>query len=204
MLFRSDQAERSLPELVMLDLHLPEASGLELLKRFKAHPSLSSTPVVICSVLEPAESSVPQELISGYLVKPFSREALLDVIRALPRLTSKDPSTPPHQAIIVQAHEPELDKKTILVVDDNLSNIQLVHDYLKRKGYELLTAEDGLQAVQIASAFIPDLILMDVQMPRLDGIEATRLIRANETTSRIPIFALTALAMPGEIGRAHV
>lgn len=195
-----NQAEHAKPELVMLDLHLPEASGLELLMALKAHPTLSSIPVVICSVLEPSESSVPQELISGYLVKPFSRDSLLQVLQSLPgdHSSSNQDSTPPHKAIIAQPHERISDKKTILVVDDNLSNIQLVQDYLKRKGFDLLTAEDGLQAVHISRTFYPDLILMDIQMPRMDGIEATQLLRSDEQTRDIPIFALTALAMPGD------
>jgi len=195
-----DQAERSSPQLVMLDLHLPEASGLELLKALKAHPTLSTIPVVICSVLEPSESSVPPELISGYLVKPFSRASLLEVLQGLhstQRHKGQD-SSPPDKALIAQPHERVNDSQTILVVDDNLSNIQLVQDYLKRKGFDLITAEDGQQAVQIAQALLPDLILMDIQMPRMDGIEATQHLRADPRTCKIPIFALTALAMPGD------
>jgi len=195
------QAERCAPDLVMLDLHLPEASGLELLHKIKQHPTLSSIPVVICSVLEPSESQVPQELIAGYLVKPFSRANLTELLQRVTqsgeRSTQPD-SQPPQTAIIAQPHEHKAGQDTILIVDDNLSNIQLVQDYLKRKGYELLIAEDGRQAVQVATAYLPDLILMDVQMPHMDGIEATQLLKAQELTSDIPIFALTALAMPGD------
>ena len=86
----------------------------------------------------------------------------------------------------------------VLIVDDNLSNIQLVNDYLRRKGYFILTAEDGYQAVQIARAHQPDLILMDIQMPHMDGIEATGHIKSDPRIKHIPIFALTALAMPGD------
>lgn len=194
------QAEQTLPELVMLDLHLPEASGLELLQHLKKHPKLASIPVVICSVLEPAESNVPQELISGYLVKPFSRASLLEVLQnvSVSKPQSSHDTTPPHKALIAQPYERKHNQRTILVVDDNLSNIQLVQDYLKRKGFDLLTAEDGLQAVQVAQTFTPDLILMDIQMPHMDGIEATQILRSDQRTKKIPIFALTALAMPGD------
>ena len=99
---------------------------------------------------------------------------------------------------VIQAVSEASSQPRILIVDDNLSNIQLVNDYLRRKGYFILTAEDGYQAVQIARAHLPDLILMDIQMPHMDGIEATGHIKADPRVCHIPIFALTALAMPGD------
>ncbi|CAN1213339.1 hypothetical protein TUMEXPCC7403_24250 [Tumidithrix helvetica PCC 7403] len=86
----------------------------------------------------------------------------------------------------------------ILIVEDNLANIHTFSNYLESRGYRLLVAKDGLEAIALAKAQKPDLILMDIQMPTMDGLEATRQIRADRQTSHIPIVAITGLAMPGD------
>jgi two-component system, cell cycle response regulator DivK len=87
--------------------------------------------------------------------------------------------------------------RTILVVDDNATNIKLVRDVLQFKGYELLIAEDGASAVAAAREHRPALILMDVQLPGLSGTEAMKILKGDGATKDIPIIALTALAMKG-------
>jgi len=86
----------------------------------------------------------------------------------------------------------------ILLVDDNPSVIETVSDYLKIKGYRVMTAFDGTQAIDKAIELHPNLILMDIQMPIMNGLDAMRQIRADAKTATIPIIALTALAMPGD------
>ncbi|MBJ7899871.1 MAG: GAF domain-containing protein [Cyanobacteria bacterium RI_101] len=86
----------------------------------------------------------------------------------------------------------------ILLADDNEANLQTFSDYLSRKGYPLIIARNGLEAVELALAQAPDLILMDMQMPRMDGLTATATLRADPRTAQIPIIALTALALPGD------
>ncbi len=86
----------------------------------------------------------------------------------------------------------------ILLVEDNEANIMTIADYLEVKGYCLLVAKDGETGVALAKSEHPDLILMDIQMPGMDGIEAMKHIRADEQIANIPIIALTALAMPGD------
>lgn len=88
--------------------------------------------------------------------------------------------------------------KRILYVEDNFQNKRLVRKILTAKGYEVLEAEDGEGGVDAAAQEMPDLILMDISIPGIDGIEATRLIKANPETSHIPIVALTANAMRGD------
>jgi signal transduction histidine kinase len=89
----------------------------------------------------------------------------------------------------------------ILLVEDNPSNAQTISTYLEHKGYRLLLACNGQEALEIIKQSNPDLILMDVQMPIMDGLEATRQIRSNPEFTQIPIIALTALAMPGDRDR---
>ena len=88
--------------------------------------------------------------------------------------------------------------KTILIVEDEPRNLKLLRDLLQRFGYETLEATDGEQGVELASARIPNLILMDIMMPKMDGLEATRIIKTNPKTQHIPIIALTSFAMKGD------
>ena len=88
--------------------------------------------------------------------------------------------------------------KTILIVEDEPRNLKLLRDLLQRFGYEILEAFDGEQGVKLAGEKMPDLILMDIMMPKMDGLEATRIIKADEKTKHIPIIALTSYAMKGD------
>ncbi len=91
----------------------------------------------------------------------------------------------------------------ILVVDDSALNRKLVSTILQANHFEVLEAIDGEQAVAVATSERPSLILMDIQLPKLDGYEATRRLRAQPETKDIPIIALTANAMAGEDERAR-
>lgn len=86
----------------------------------------------------------------------------------------------------------------ILLVEDNEMNRDMLSRRLTRKGYQVLIAADGVQGVELAQAELPDLILMDMSLPVLDGWEATRRIRAIPETQAIPIIALTAHALSGD------
>ncbi len=89
----------------------------------------------------------------------------------------------------------------ILLAEDNNNNTHTITSYLEHKGYRLVCATNGEEAIALAQARKPNLILMDVQMPGVDGLEATRQIRRNPELAQIPIIALTALAMPGDRDR---
>ena len=91
---------------------------------------------------------------------------------------------------------------TVLVVEDNEENRDMLSRRLQRRGYRVVHAADGQQAVEMAARERPDLILMDVSLPVLDGLEATRRIRARAQTQTIPIIALTAHAMSSDRERA--
>jgi len=90
----------------------------------------------------------------------------------------------------------------ILVVEDDADNQELVTRFLKRQGHEVLLARDGLTGVVAAEEDVPDLILMDLGLPVLDGWEASRRIRSNAATAHIPIIALTAHALSGDVAKA--
>ena len=87
---------------------------------------------------------------------------------------------------------------TVLVVEDNAANLTLATFLLKSVGHDVLTATDAEEGLKLARAHLPDLILMDIQLPGMDGIQAIGLLRKDPTTRLIPCIALTALAMKGD------
>jgi len=90
----------------------------------------------------------------------------------------------------------------ILVVDDNPTNLKLVSDLLEFDGYEIIKAEDAEQAQALLKEQLPDLILMDIALPGMDGLTLTRLLKAEQRTRHIPVIALTAFAMKGDEEKA--
>ncbi len=90
------------------------------------------------------------------------------------------------------------ERKKVLVVEDNETNLYLMRVILEKLGHQIIEARDGYEGVEFAISKKPDLILMDIQLPGMDGIMATKKIRENETTKKIPIIALTSYAMVGD------
>ena len=88
--------------------------------------------------------------------------------------------------------------KKVLIVEDNELNMKLFHDLLDSQGYETLQTREGLQALALARAHHPDLILMDIQLPEISGLEVTKWLKDDDELSHIPIIAVTAFAMKGD------
>jgi two-component system, cell cycle response regulator DivK len=86
----------------------------------------------------------------------------------------------------------------ILCVEDNPQNMRLVRKMLGAAGYSIVEASDGLSGLRVAEEEMPDLILMDINLPDIDGMEATQRLKSNAVLARIPVVALTANAMPGD------
>jgi two-component system cell cycle response regulator DivK len=93
--------------------------------------------------------------------------------------------------------------KKILVVEDTEDNRQILRDLLSMAGYDMIEANDGAEGVAKASEHRPDLILMDIQMPVMDGYEATRLIKADPALKAIPVIAVTSYALAGDEAKAR-
>jgi CheY-like chemotaxis protein len=93
--------------------------------------------------------------------------------------------------------------KSLLIVDDNPENLKLILMVLANSGHELVTAADALQALRAIEQRMPDLILLDLQLPGMDGLELTRRLRAAPATVGIPIVAVTAYAMKGDENKAR-
>ena len=88
--------------------------------------------------------------------------------------------------------------KTILIVEDNELNMKLFNDLLQAHGYETLQTKDGRDVVKLATDNKPDLILMDIQLPEISGLELTKMLKADNNLKHIPVIAVTAFAMKGD------
>lgn len=88
--------------------------------------------------------------------------------------------------------------KRVLVVEDNELNMKLFHDLLEAQGYDVLQTRDGMEALKLAREHKPDLILMDIQLPEVSGLEVTKWLKEDENLRAIPVIAVTAFAMKGD------
>jgi two-component system cell cycle response regulator DivK len=88
--------------------------------------------------------------------------------------------------------------KTVLVVEDNELNMKLFHDLLEASGYNIVQTRSGLEAIDLAREHRPDLILMDIQLPEVSGLEVTKWIKEDDELRAIPVIAVTAFAMKGD------
>lgn len=88
--------------------------------------------------------------------------------------------------------------KTVLIVEDNELNMKLFHDLLEAHGYQTLQTRNGLDALEIAREHQPDLILMDIQLPQVSGLEVTKWLKEDDALRHIPVVAITAFAMKGD------
>lgn len=88
--------------------------------------------------------------------------------------------------------------KTVLIVEDNELNMKLFHDLLEARGHRILQTREGMEALRLAREHKPDLILMDIQLPEVSGLEVTKWIKEDEALKSIPVIAVTAFAMKGD------
>ncbi|HUN22024.1 MAG TPA: response regulator [Anaerolineales bacterium] len=183
-------------DVIILDIILPDVSGWEVLQQLKLDERTKDIPVVIVSQVMDAQKGL-QLGAASYLVKPIQRGDLYKAVKAVSQGESVLVVTPNVQESVIADHK----NKRILITDDNETTQQMLAEYLRQQGYEVLLANSGYEAFEIAQSTHPDLILMDIQMPGIDGLETTRRLRAISEFAEIPIIALTALVMPGDQDR---
>ncbi len=182
-------------DLAILDMHMPEMDGLELAKRI--HQSAEKIPLVLFSSLGQREAGDTENLFAAYLNKPLKQSQLFDMLAGLfvEAKTEKPPS--PDRLKL----DPELAARhplKILLAEDNVINQKLVLRLLAQMGYSADVALNGVEAVDSIAHQMYDVVLMDVQMPEMDGLEATRQIIAKWNENRPRIIGLTANAMQGD------
>jgi two-component system, sensor histidine kinase and response regulator len=187
--------------LALIDYMMPGMDGFELARRMGANPDVSSThTIMLTSAGGLGDLDRCNRLgIGGYLFKPVKQSELLDkVVHVLQEGYQKIPRTEePRQASIPH---PSSNGLRLLLVEDNLVNQKLAARMLQKMGHSVTVAMNGKQALAALDQQDFELIFMDVQMPEMDGLEATRLIREREKASgrHVPIIALTAHALSGD------
>jgi CheY-like chemotaxis protein len=186
--------------LVLMDLQMPEMDGFEAAKRIKGSPSGEDTEIILLtSIGRKGDAAQCKNVgISGYLVKPIKQSELLDTI-----LISMSQGAEQEGAPLVTRHTIQESRMRlrILLAEDNLVNQKLATELLRGRGHYVVLAENGRKAVDAVEHEDFDLVLMDVQMPEMDGFEATGVIRQREKDRggvHIPIVAMTAHAMKGD------
>jgi PAS domain S-box-containing protein len=184
--------------LLLLDLQMPDIDGFQVARQVKAQPWGQNLPILLLtSVGQKGDGSRCQQAgIDGYLLKPVKQDDLLDAICL--SLGGSQPKSP--QLITRHSISEARRRLRILLAEDNPINQKLAVTLLQKRGHQVIVAADGTQAVAAAGREAFDLILMDVQMPGMDGLEATGAIRQMELKSgrHIPIIAMTAHAMKGD------
>ncbi|CAN1211498.1 hypothetical protein TUMEXPCC7403_14945 [Tumidithrix helvetica PCC 7403] len=184
------EAIRLDPPLIVFDGCLPNLLGWEVLTQLKSHPQTQHIPILIISHVD--ERSLGLSLgAAEFIVKPIAKEQFR-------RAVHKTWNSRPDINIPTIEAPSQIMQPLILIAEDDEANVDTIWDYLSSKGYRLILAKNGQEALSLAETEKPDIILMDIQMPIMDGLEATRQIRANPAMEHIPIVALTALAMTGD------
>jgi PAS domain S-box-containing protein len=174
------------PAVVILDIMLDGESGWNILGELKSRAETRHIPVIVASVLddEPRGRALGA---ADYVVKPVSYDNLAAAVgRVVPSVRDLEKTRGPRKSGV------------ILLAEDNPSNIEVMRDFIDSRGYAMVVAADGFEAVERAVECHPAMIFMDIQMPRLDGFEAIRRIRKHSLLAKTPIVALTAFAMGGD------
>ncbi len=197
-ILRKCQAENDPVQLVITDMMMPEMDGLEFLRELRADPECGPPRALMLS--SAGQNAEPAELqllgITRSLAKPAKQSDLLDAIGETIGTSSGDTSPANDLPLPVPATRP----LRILLAEDGRVNQVVAVNLLERRGHTVIVANNGREALELAGRQTFDAILMDIQMPEVNGYEATAAIRAREaeTGEHIPIIAMTANAMKGD------
>lgn len=192
--------------LVLTDAHMPEIDGFGLIERIRDIPSFAATRIVVLtSGGQRGDAARCRELgVAGYLSKPFDRFELRDLLRRV--LAGDGPTSEGPTLLTRHSIREQVKPLSVLVAEDNPVNQRLIARLLEKRGHHVVLAANGVQALKAAANESFDVVLMDCQMPEMDGFEATARMREAEKSTRrhLPIIALTAHAMKGDRERCLV
>jgi PAS domain S-box-containing protein len=190
-------------QIVMIDLHMPGMDGEKLGRKIKEDPEIKDTRMVLMASLGQRGDAARMEKagFEGYLTKPLRQDSLREVLslvmcREAPADGMQHPIATRHAMVKSSRHNVR-----ILLAEDNATNQKVAQAMLEKFGYRADVAANGVEAIEALSRIPYDLVLMDCQMPEMDGLEATRRIRDSASgalNSRVPIIAMTASAMQGD------
>jgi CheY-like chemotaxis protein len=188
---------------MVLDLSLPDATGHELLERMAADEAYAFPPVIVYTgrAISAEEEQQLRKYSRSIIIKGAkSPERLLDEVSLfLHQVEEKLPPDRQRMLRDARARDAAFEGRRILVVEDDVRNIFALSSVLEPLGGSVLIARNGREALnRLASKPLPDIVLMDIMMPEMDGFEAMQHIRQNPELRDLPIIALTAKAMPDD------
>ena len=191
--------------LILADMHMPGMDGFELVERIRQRPELSTaTIMMLTSAGHRGDAARCEELeVSAYLLKPIRQSELREAVARVLGAKEQRSEIPLVTRYSLQdVLDPSVSLR-VLLAEDNLVNQRLGMRLLEKRGHSVVVAGNGRETLAAFESGGFDLILMDLQMPEMDGFEATTAIRERERESgnRVPIVALTAHAMKGEVRR---
>ncbi|MFZ5569070.1 MAG: response regulator [Thermodesulfobacteriota bacterium] len=198
--FFEQPGEVSPADLAILDWMMPETDGLELAEAIRARTS-AAIPIILMTAFgrEVEKMRAEKAGITGFIYKPIYPSTLFNAVLDAFGLQGVTPHlSPASTPAELSAYKRSLKGFRLLVVEDNPTNREIAVAILESAGMLTETAMDGLQAVEMVTSRPFDAVLMDVQMPNLNGYDATRQIRRNPDLERLPIIAMTARAMRGD------
>jgi CheY-like chemotaxis protein len=184
-------------DLVITDMHMPELDGLMFTREIRILQDEKALPIILLTSLGRRELGAEELHFSSYLTKPLKPSALYDALAGIFARTLATPKPEPAKNLM-DAEMGRLHPLRILLAEDNAVNQKLALRILERLGYRADIASNGLEAVESIERQMYDVILMDVQMPEMDGLDATRNIRKLVQATQPHIIAMTANAMEGD------
>ena len=190
--------DQSLPDAMILDLMMPEVDGFQVLASVRGREESAHLPVLILT----AKHVTREELsfLKGNHIQQLIQKGDIsraELLAAVERLAAPAPAAKPAPPPRARGRQPRSGRPVVLVVEDNPDSLRTMRALLQDT-YTVLEATDGRTGVEQTRAHQPDLVLMDIAMPVMDGLEALRTIRADESLRHTPVLAITASAMKGD------